>query len=178
MIIIMGVRMAGKVDAVPRVGHVATKFIHLYYVPLIPLGTFLVKTDAAGAESEQPLPMNGKSILVGWLRTVGWVVLLAGGVAAVLGVVHRDPGRVAVGLIGALVAGIFVLLLYRLRFVVHAGYERALEIARQAGLPPEEKLMLEVAYGRLNADQAERELLRLYEGRQQPVPGSAVSSLA
>jgi hypothetical protein len=40
--IVWGTRMMGKVDAVPGVGHVATKFFYLQYVPLIPVETYLV----------------------------------------------------------------------------------------------------------------------------------------
>src|SRR5688572_788398 len=69
MVIIWGVRFAGKVDAVPQVGHVATRFFHLYYVPLIPVGTFLVTDERDDAFSGLPLPLSPKSILVGWLRT-------------------------------------------------------------------------------------------------------------
>ena len=168
MVIITGVRFAGKVDAVPRIGHVATRFFHLYYVPLIPLGTYLVTregdTDFAGVA----LPLSGKSILVGWLRTAAWVGSIVAGLVLFSGIGRGNTGRMVLGLGGLLAAAIALWLLYRLKPITHASYERAADIARRIGLSPEQRLMLEVAYGRLNADQAERELARLYEAAGQP----------
>jgi hypothetical protein len=163
MIIITGVRFAGKVDAVPRVGHVATRFFHLYYVPLIPLGTFFVNGERDDSLAGFPLPLDAKSIIVCWLRTAGWLGLIAAGVVTFIGAADHRPHRIAVGLGGAVLAALWLWLLYRLRFIVHASYERAIELARRIGLPAEQLLMLEVAYGRMNADQAERELVRRYE---------------
>ena len=167
MVIITGVRFAGKVDAVPRIGHVATRFFHIYYVPLIPLGTFLVTregdTDFAGV----PLPLNGKSILVGWLRTFGWLGLIGSPIVAGLGMAGSNFPQTVTGGIGTAVFAALLWFLYCQRFITHASYERAADIARQMGLPPEQRLMLEVAYGRMTADQAERELARHYEATPQ-----------
>jgi hypothetical protein len=39
MIIVWGSRLYGKVDAVPGLFHVATRFGHIWYLPLIPMGS-------------------------------------------------------------------------------------------------------------------------------------------
>jgi len=169
MVIITGVRFAGKVDAVPRIGHVATRFFHLYYVPLIPLGTYLVTregdTDFAGVA----LPLSGKSILVGWLRTAAWIGSIVAGVMLFTGLGRANHNRLILGIFGLLAAALALWLLYRLKPITHASYERATDIAQRIGLSAEQRLMLEVAYGRLNADQAERELARLYEAASKAV---------
>jgi hypothetical protein len=82
----------------------------------------------------------------------------------------NNPERALRGLALAAASAVALLPLYRLQFFRAASYERAMEIARLAGLSPEQKLMLEVAYGRMNAEQAEREWMRQYE---QQVAGSA-----
>ena len=47
MVIVWGTLEAGKVDEVPKLFHVETRFGHVYYLPLIPLGSVAVfeKTD-------------------------------------------------------------------------------------------------------------------------------------
>jgi hypothetical protein len=162
MIIIFGTRLAGKVDAVPRIGHVATRFFHVYYVPLIPLGTVFLTPDQTD-ETGVPLPLSGKSILVGWLRSAAWVGLIAAAVLLLTGISRAHPGRLGLGVscLAACTAGLW--LLYRLRPIVQASYQRATEIVQQIGLSPEQRLMVEIAYGRMSADQAERELMKMYE---------------
>ena len=36
MVFVFGSRLYGKVDEVPGIGHVATKFAHFDYMPLVP----------------------------------------------------------------------------------------------------------------------------------------------
>jgi hypothetical protein len=50
--------------------------------------------------------------------------------------------------------------------VREASYEKAIALAERVGFSPEARLMLEVSYGRLSADQAEVELVRLMEKEQ------------
>src|SRR5438045_7725775 len=138
MVVITGVRLAGKVDAVPRVGHVATRFFHLYYVPLIPLGTFLVINEKDENAGGIPLPLSGKSIVVGWLRTAAWLALVGAGVLAIMAAADRKPHVAGVMVVGAVLAAVFLAVLYRLRSITHATYDRAMEIARGAGLPVEQ----------------------------------------
>ncbi len=73
------------------------------------------------------------------------------------------PRRIAGRRSAPLIAAALLLVLYRLPMFSRASYERALELGRQVRLPPEQLLIIEVAYGRMNADQAERELLKQLE---------------
>jgi len=71
MIIVYGQSTCGKVDKVPNLFYVCTRFFHVYYVPLIPVQSYLV---LAGSESGDggfqgiPISMSFKSVLVGWMR--------------------------------------------------------------------------------------------------------------
>lgn len=62
--IIWGTRMYGWVDGIEGQGMVATRFFHLMFVPLIPLGTVFMVDDDRGA----PISLSWKSILVAYLR--------------------------------------------------------------------------------------------------------------
>ena len=55
--------------------------------------------------------------------------------------------------------------------ITTASYERAIDLASRLGLSPEQRLLLEVSYGRLTAAEAEQELLRVYEAAGQPELG-------
>jgi hypothetical protein len=45
-VIVAGTRLAGKVDVTAQ-GHVATRVVHVWFVPLIPLSSWFV-TEAGG----------------------------------------------------------------------------------------------------------------------------------
>jgi len=175
MIIISGVRFAGKVDAVPQVGHVATRFFHLYYVPLIPVGTFLVTDEREDEFSGLPLPWSFKSILVGWLRTAGFLAFVPAIFLLVTGVTRSDAARVGAGVLIILLAAAVLWFCYKLKSITTASYERAIDLASRLGLSPEHRLLLEVAYGRMTAAQAEQELRRVYEAAGQPELGGSSS---
>jgi hypothetical protein len=166
MVIISGTRMAGRVDAIPRVGYVSTRFFHLYWVPLLPLQSFLVFSEEDDDINGVPIGLNWKSVLVGWLRGGLWLTLVAAPLLAVMTYLDHHPKHAAAAIAIWLLAAAALLLLYFWGGICEAKYERALELAQRAGLSPETRLMLEVAYGRLSADQAERELVRLIEQEQ------------
>lgn len=67
MIFICGTRLYGRVDQVPSQFYVATEFVHMWYIPLIPLRTFLI---VEGWQSEEAIkiPMSFKSVLTAYVR--------------------------------------------------------------------------------------------------------------
>jgi hypothetical protein len=167
MIIIWGTTNAGKVDEVPGgMFHVMTQFGHLYYIPLIPTGSYIVlEKTADGGFRGAPIPMSFKSILAGWLRG-GSIVAMVGAIAGTI-ILALDSKAVPLAwiipvLIG-IVAAVTLVLTYKLKFFTEASYERAVELARHVGLNPMGLIMLEVTYGRMNAAQADAELARLEE---------------
>ncbi|NBD11595.1 MULTISPECIES: hypothetical protein [Corallococcus] len=135
--IIFGSRLYGKVDEVPGLGYVATKFGHLYYVPLLPLEGWLVVGEDGNGWRGQAIPMSGKSVLVAWAR----VVFLFVGLGALFGGLTMLSGQVSgltisLALVSVLcIAGLIAS--YTWRPFTHASPERALEIAAQAGISEE-----------------------------------------
>jgi hypothetical protein len=168
MVIIWGSGMYGKVDEVPGVCHVATRFGHLYYVPLIPLGSFAVISQDGDNIQGASLPLSFKSILTAWLRAA---LILAGAVLVIVGITTAAADSLLAGgltiALGVAAWAIFYFT-YRWSFFRQAGYERAVQIGQRLGLNPEGMVMLEVAYGRLTAEQALDELERRQAAAPKP----------
>src|SRR5688572_16403957 len=71
MIIFYGTRLYGKVDQVDDTGiHVATRFFHIWFIPLIPLGSSLVVSKTDDGALGLPHPFSFKSLLVAWARVL------------------------------------------------------------------------------------------------------------
>ena len=166
MVVVWGTRMMGKVDAVPGVGHVATRFFYLQFIPLVPVETYLVFREVGEQVYGVKIPFSPKSIFVTWLRT-GLILASLG--LAFAGCVQFSERREVPGAICIVLSFLSVAaFIYSYYFgpIAKAGYNRAISLAQRAGLEAEKMLALEIAYGRMNADQAERELARLYAEAQ------------
>jgi hypothetical protein len=87
MIVVFGHRLFGKVDAVPGLFHVATKFFYIDYLPLIPAGTWLVFSQNGKSWRGVPIPFSIKSMLVAWARAA---VILGTGIFGILIVVAAN----------------------------------------------------------------------------------------
>ncbi|NOK38110.1 hypothetical protein HMI49_33415 [Corallococcus exercitus] len=135
--VIFGSRLFGKVDAIPGLGYVATKFGHINFVPLIPLEGWLVVAEEGNGWRGQAIGMSGKSVLVAWARflfiVVGVGSLLFGSIAFAE---HEAGGAIPLGLLAlACIGGLITS--YKWKWVTHASPERAMEIAREAGISEE-----------------------------------------
>ena len=82
--VFFGVGLRGKVDRVPGVGHVATKFFHVAELPLIPLGSYIVVAEVDRSWSGPRFGWSLRSIVAGYLRGL---VLTSGILTVVLAVV-------------------------------------------------------------------------------------------
>jgi hypothetical protein len=144
MIIIHGTRLYGKVDQVPGLFFIATSFFYLQFIPLFPLGSFLVlegTTKENGGFSGRKLGWSGKSIFFAYLRLA---LFLGGCFVAVVALIDaiemlERNGAIDWGSIGGMLATSLVLfatfgMSYRF---THARPTRALELARHVGIPPE-----------------------------------------
>ncbi|WP_375761208.1 hypothetical protein [Corallococcus exercitus] len=135
--VIFGSRLYGKVDAIPGLGYVATKFGHINFVPLIPLEGWLVVSQEGNGWRGQAIGMSGKSVLVAWARMLFIVVGLGSLFFGFINFTNHEmqdaivPGVLALACIGGLVAS------YTWKWVTHASPERAMEIAREAGISEE-----------------------------------------
>lgn len=63
--IVYGTHHFGWVDQVPGVGCVATRFFHIMWIPLIPLGTVFVLEDERAVKQ----PWSLKSVVVAYVRS-------------------------------------------------------------------------------------------------------------
>lgn len=64
MVIVYGTRCWGRADVIEGVGHVTCRFVHIMFVPLIPIETVFLVSDDRGMK----LPFSFKAALSGWLR--------------------------------------------------------------------------------------------------------------
>ena len=151
--IVWGSGLYGKVDEVPRLFHVATNFGHLYYFPLIPLGTYVILSESEGQFQGVKLPLSGKSIMLAWLRGL----LVIGAIAAVFASFSQFQDDSSAGiacLVGAAAAIGAVVYSKKARGINQASYERAVQLAELLHVSDEARLMIEVAYGQMTAEEA------------------------
>lgn len=135
MYIVWGSRLMGKCDTVPGLGHVETKFGHIYYLPLIPTQTFLVLSKSGKNFRGVPLSLSFKSILMAWSRAI---LLVAGLVFAIMTVMFAvDPksgdNPIIPGIVAAFCWIAAAVLSYAKPFT-HASFARACELAKQCKL--------------------------------------------
>lgn len=118
MIIIYGTRMYGRIDKFAG-QCIATRFFHLYYLPLIPLSSWLVlgNTDD-GQERVIDIGLSGRSLGIAYLRIYGVIAALVAGflcVGALSGASALEPAElIPMGLVAALAATAAVLAWVRL----------------------------------------------------------------
>jgi hypothetical protein len=164
MVIIWGTTHAGKVDEVPGLFHVVTQFGHLYYLPLIPTGSYIVLEKMPdGGFRGASIPLSFKSWLVAWLRAGCVVTIIAAVIIGIIAIAesHKQPLGWIAPAITLVLAAIGLTLSYRLQFIRRASYERAKHLAERVGLNDMGLLMIEVAYGRLTAAEADARLAQI-----------------
>jgi hypothetical protein len=72
-VIIFGInRLFGRTDRIPGLLFVATAFLHVFFIPLIPMGTYLVmeKDDEWEHFRGIRIPFSIKSLLYAWGRAI------------------------------------------------------------------------------------------------------------
>jgi len=160
-----GTKLMGKVDEVPRVGYISTQFFHINYLPLIPTGTYFILEEKGDEFQGVSLPISFKSVLVAWLRAALFLGFVAGVIGCIISFAEKQTaGAISLGVLASLaMAGFWGT--YYIPLVSRASYQRAMEIADRIGLSDEARLMLEVAYGRKTAEEADLELEKIEDRR-------------
>jgi hypothetical protein len=136
MIFIFGSRLFGKCDIVPGFFHVATRFGHVDYVPLIPMQSFIILEQSNGVLGGTfrgvPIGMSGKSIAIAWMRCLSIAAIVVG-LIMMIAVGSGNPAHAIIPLlIAAAGAGAFAFT--RHKSMTHASYDRACQLARVLGL--------------------------------------------
>ena len=124
MIFIWGTNRYGRTDEVPALFHVTTRFGHLWYVPLIPLGSFLL----------------------GWLRAG---TLLG---AIILGIAGFAAGKAGPSWNVLVIAAASLIAFFWLTYSKtcrHASYSRAVELAKLLGMNEQGMMLLDRHFGRV-----------------------------
>jgi hypothetical protein len=135
---------------VPEVFHVATLFFHVYFVPVVPRGTFLF-VRRRGAMDAVRIEFSWKSALLAWSRSAALIATLIGLLVIVLAIEGRGPLRrkplqtPAIETAGAALVFATLMLYPRRRL---PPYKRACDLAQQAPLNDAQWAAMNVQYGR------------------------------
>jgi hypothetical protein len=133
MVIIWGSQLYGKVDHVPGLFYVATSFGHVWYFPFIPTGSYLIIDDGTDENGVQ-ITMSVKSVLMGWMRALAFVI---GAILLIAGVCNSGPFSDPVVMTTQLAGGAGLISLGIVSYYTTGiGRERAAWVAESAGLNP------------------------------------------
>ena len=165
MIIIWGSRLFGKVDVVPGLFHVATKFFHVWYLPLIPLGSHLVTEEHEDGWIGIPVGLSGKSVFIAWIRTAAFLATIVFAVMAVAQIAEGVDWFTPV--LRCLICGAILAGTYLYKGFSRASYERAVYLAERAEIGEGGLVFLDLAFERITEEEAERRLQEL-EASQPP----------
>lgn len=151
----MGKRFFGRVDRVPGLFYVATAFIHLFWFPLIPLGTSIVLENSEragpGGSTTYRVHKTGfsfKSFLIAYFRAVlifPIVFAIVIPAAAYFGLLAEKFAPVPDPAYWGTVLGIVFggsLLVWLSHKITAPSKKRALELGKIAGYPDEAVLRL------------------------------------
>jgi len=160
MVIFYGTRLLGQADVVESGYWVATEFFHIFYAPVLPIGGRLVcdhtvgegadgsaepgsdEADPVEAEDETviPIPMSGKSVLLGYLRGWGfWLAIFCGFLGGMLWLMSGDDAEAAgmyPGFLWVAIAGFVLAMASYYGPWNTASPERAKQLLEAAGLAP------------------------------------------
>lgn len=180
MIVIWGTKLYGKVDEIEGLGHVATQFGHLFWIPLIPLNSYFVTSEERFNFEGTPLGLQMKSVFVAYARVFAILFFMCGmGAANTLFSAHEvvEPERVT-GLKMMIVLGIFSIPAYicaHLPSVRFANYATARELSDRVGFNSRLQTYIEYCYDRISEEEAER---RIAEIRDNPTAAEVDTELA
>ncbi|MDZ4687531.1 MAG: hypothetical protein SH850_20870 [Planctomycetaceae bacterium] len=130
----------GKVDAVPGLFHVQTRFVHFWWIPFVPRESSLFLDD--NTPRGVRIPLRWKSVLLAWVRAfllLQIVALLIGAVESLGPNVHRGNVHPAVMIACAGIISLFCGALYWMTYwLAPAKLSRAIELGQRLGMPRDE----------------------------------------
>jgi len=146
--IYFGTRLFGMVHLVPGRFYVSTKFLHIFLVPLIPLGSWIVTKESDRGWEGRPIGISVYSILMAWIRTA--LVLSYLGIAVMMFVRIFDNRELIDASEVAAFAGLSLLciLASKLTYIFSvAGTKRAQALALKLGYSEADAARIEGASG-------------------------------
>jgi len=145
VIIIYGSRLYGKVDVVPGLFHVETKFGHLWYFPLIPVETYLVISKSGDGFNGIRIPFSFKSVCYAWLRAGTLIAGIIASIVALAEAKNGPEGWLTPAIVGVSALGSFAVFTFH-RGSTHASYGRACQLGDLVGLTPQGREIIERIY--------------------------------
>ncbi len=129
----------GKVDVVPGLFAVQTRFFHVSFFPLIPLSSYLIVQpgEILTISDEVAIPISGKSVAFAYLRALLILAIATAAITLVLILIDASGGR---GVWGSelLIASGFLVVLSGIYYVTYsfgvASIERAIVLGSRIGL--------------------------------------------
>jgi hypothetical protein len=144
MVIVWGSRLMGKCDVVPGLFHVQTRFGHLWYLPLIPTGSYLV----LGPDSGIQVSLSAKSIFLAWARAGAFLAAMIVSLFALILIMEGKPSEPWLATtIFAAIAWTVCLTLCFAPFVTRASFNRAMRLGAEAGFTQEGFAAIQKLYG-------------------------------
>ena len=145
MIVVYGTRLYGRIHTVPGLFYLATNFFHLFWVPVLPLGTHIVVEEAKDGWRGVPFGLKGKSVLAGYLRgplIIGGLISLLVHITMCFSTARPPAGELALRIV---FLGIAPLLIGLATFVLWQRPSEAefLEICAKLGIDPDAPLSAE-----------------------------------
>ena len=165
---IFGTRAFGRTCHVKGVCHVVTKFFHINFVPLVPVGSYVVIGDKTFRAPAVKVPLQWKSLGVAWLRFLCFGLTVFG-LIGVIAISTEQPvkvGPLGLAIFTTLLGLGLVVLTYTLPPITRTSYQRAVDLAMQAKFTPAGFVRLEAAFGRITPEQAAAALEQLALAKQ------------
>jgi hypothetical protein len=136
----IGQHFYGKVDVVPNLCHVATRFLHVNFVPIIPLGSCIIVTGSEKGKNFQGIntTLSVKSMLLAWFRAGLYALAVGATLLSVLVTIDYVENQgatpvLALAAIWGIVAADIAVLWMSYRFN-RASFDRALQLGAELGL--------------------------------------------
>ena len=150
--IVFGDQYYGKVDVVPGLCYVKTRFLHIWWFPLVPRESILFCDPSLGLGDMVGvrIPLRWKSVFLAWVRAVCYLMFYIQMIVLVLFGISALPGKPKALLTqGDLPVTYFILanlfelfvtgLVYWMTtFYQTASEERAIELGGMLGMPAKE----------------------------------------
>jgi hypothetical protein len=146
MVVIYGSRLMGKTDFVPGLFHVATRFGHIYYLPLIPMASYVVLGQSGENFRGVPITLSAKSILLAWARAGLFVVGVIVSIVAAVSFGDKNMGNpITQCLIAAAIWILFAMSWHK--SINRASFNRACAIGNKIGLNAQGMEIIRKVYG-------------------------------
>jgi hypothetical protein len=152
MYIVYGSRLMGKTDVVPGLFHVATKFGHIYYLPLIPTGSYVVLGEDSKNFRGVSIGLSFRSIFTAWLRVGLFLVAMGFSVAVLVAAIderHRSGNPIQLGVVAVALWFAFGMSWHKI--FTRASYNRACQLGQIVGLNAQAMEILNKVYGQASS---------------------------